>query len=341
MEIVDFPQRSPEWHSWRREGVSASDASIILDRSPYKTVWRLWAEKVGKALPDDLSSNPHVLRGINNEDIGRQIAERVLYSGFLFPVCAQSSTHPFIRASFDGLDDNNRPVEIKCPSQSQWDQVVLRGAESELYQLYYPQVQQQIYVADHHEGVLFVLSPDNNDYRYFVVKRDDQLINEIISAAIEFMEWVDTKKPPPFDKTRDLFVPTDPVVADLWMTHAYQYRSLDYQIKQFENDIKKLVDAKQKVTQELVNLMGDFLHAEAAGVAITRYAVSGSVDYDAVFNQFCPQITESDLDRFRKPPTMRVRSSSTDIAMPRGIIDPDIKDIYLSVLDGPIVSSYF
>ena len=41
MKIVDVTQRSPEWLRWRARGVTASEAAIVLGRSPYKTPWRL------------------------------------------------------------------------------------------------------------------------------------------------------------------------------------------------------------------------------------------------------------------------------------------------------------
>lgn len=53
MKIVNLSQREEDWLDWRRQGVTATDAAILLNRSPYKTRWRLWAEKTG--YPDDLT----------------------------------------------------------------------------------------------------------------------------------------------------------------------------------------------------------------------------------------------------------------------------------------------
>jgi predicted phage-related endonuclease len=52
MQLVDFNQGEDRWHAWRREGVTASDATILMGTHPDKTVWRLWAEKVG-LLPEE------------------------------------------------------------------------------------------------------------------------------------------------------------------------------------------------------------------------------------------------------------------------------------------------
>lgn len=43
MKVIDVSQRSDAWRQWRLQGVSASEAAIVMNRSPYKTPWRLWA----------------------------------------------------------------------------------------------------------------------------------------------------------------------------------------------------------------------------------------------------------------------------------------------------------
>jgi putative phage-type endonuclease len=72
MHVIDLSQRTPEWLAWRAAGVSASDVPTLLGVSPYKTPWRLWAEKTGLLLPQDLSGNPFVQRGIALEDEARR-----------------------------------------------------------------------------------------------------------------------------------------------------------------------------------------------------------------------------------------------------------------------------
>ncbi|MDF5232827.1 YqaJ viral recombinase family protein, partial [Vibrio parahaemolyticus] len=64
MKIVNLSQRSEQWLEWRKGGITATDACILLNRSPYKTEWRLWAEKTGYAREVDLSLNPLVRQGV-------------------------------------------------------------------------------------------------------------------------------------------------------------------------------------------------------------------------------------------------------------------------------------
>ena len=36
MKVVALEQRSPEWQDWRRQGVTASDAAVLLGESSHK-----------------------------------------------------------------------------------------------------------------------------------------------------------------------------------------------------------------------------------------------------------------------------------------------------------------
>ena len=87
MKIIDLKQRTPQWHAWRNAGVTASEAPVLMG-SPYKTPWRLWAEKRGLVLQEDLSGNPHVQRGLREEPIARRRFED-RHGVMLLPICAQ------------------------------------------------------------------------------------------------------------------------------------------------------------------------------------------------------------------------------------------------------------
>ena len=44
MHIINLDQRTDAWKAWRNQGITATDSTVILGASPYKTPWRLWAE---------------------------------------------------------------------------------------------------------------------------------------------------------------------------------------------------------------------------------------------------------------------------------------------------------
>ena len=341
MKIINLPQRSPEWHQWRKGGLSASVAAVILGISPYKTLWRLWAEKTGRAVEEDLSKNPNVMRGFQLEDRARQCCEKVLGEEFLLPVCAESDKNPLILASFDGLTEANIPTELKCPCQKNYQSVVAEGENSDSYKLYYPQVQQQIYVADAPYGWLMFYSPANNgDHRIFKVPRDDILIAHLVSGIEEFWEKVQKDQPPALDPERDLYIPSD-MEADDWIYHATDYRFLDQQIRGMEEKIKELKGKRNIAQKAMQDMLGDFYKAEFAGVSITRFEKQGAIDYERFLCENHPDVDNRSLETYRKDGTTQYRVRVTNKAMPRNIVDMEIQERLSDVDDGEVKSMYF
>ena len=305
MNIIDLSQRTPEWHAWRREGVSASETATILGYSPYKTPWRLWAELTGKVLPEDLSHNPNVQRGIALEDEARADFES-WHGAIVIPMCAESSEHPEIRASFDGIDDEGRPVEIKVPSARTFEDVMALGEESQAYKLYFWQVQVQMYVADAPSAFL-VFYQGPGVFREFEVTRDDVgLQTVIVPALLDFWQSVEDGKEPPLDPERDIYIPQgEDLLA--WTEKAGKYRKVAADKAKLDAQVKKLKAELDGIEEELVAMMGDFLLAEAAGVKVTRFAKRGSVDYKAALAVLQPDLEEAVLEAYRRPPSEEVR----------------------------------
>ena len=72
MKVVDVSQRSDAWRVWRSQGIGASEAAILMGRSPYKTPWRWWAEKTGLVLEPSQDNNPLIRVGIQQEPAALQ-----------------------------------------------------------------------------------------------------------------------------------------------------------------------------------------------------------------------------------------------------------------------------
>lgn len=329
MKIVDIPQRTPEWHQWRNTGVSASEADIVLGLSPYKTRYRLYAEKKGLILPENLDRNPHVRRGIRLEPVARRAFEN-RHNTMLLPVCAQSDEHSFIRASFDGIDDNGIPVEIKAPteanfrdaecsddpetssfiSEEDFRDVQQNRTESKLYKRYYFQIQQQILVANSDRAWLS-LYLNEREYLDIPIPRDDAIINTIIFEARKFWECLKTNTPPERDPGRDIFIPAG-LQLDQWNALASSYHNAEEMILDYKSKIKALEQEQSQVESSILQLMGDFAHAESAGLRVSRYLQQGAIDYRAALHSLIPDFDPSVLDQFRKAPTERSRFTLKD-----------------------------
>jgi putative phage-type endonuclease len=305
MKIIDVVQRTPSWETWRAAGVTASEAAIVLGSSPYKTAWRLWAERTGVCEPADLTGNPVVQRGIALEDEARRGFEE-RHRTLLLPVCGESDQESIIRASFDGLDDNGSPVELKAPHPSTYQKVLKEGVESVPYKLAWVQVQTQLYVAGASQGwLVFHQTPAVS--KDFPVVRDEAFIQEmLVPQCLQFWDAIANRKAPAPDPTRDLYLPTDEALRQ-WTQAASSYRKLTAQRHDLEDSLKALKAQMGEAEGLFVRLMGEYLLAECEGIRVTRYLQSGSVDYPALLAAIAPSLDEATLDRFRRKPSERLK----------------------------------
>ena len=72
--IERLHQNTPEWHRWRRQGIGASDAPVIMGETPFKTPRTLWSIKTGRMREDP--AGPAARRGRELEWFARRAYER-------------------------------------------------------------------------------------------------------------------------------------------------------------------------------------------------------------------------------------------------------------------------
>jgi len=109
-------QQSTEWHKWRRNGIGASESAVVAGLSPYKTAYQLWEEKTGRAA-DNTEMHWGIKRGLELEPKARALFE-LEFGLDMEPICREHPTFPWLRASLDGWNEEERAVlEIKCPGK--------------------------------------------------------------------------------------------------------------------------------------------------------------------------------------------------------------------------------
>lgn len=123
--IHDF-ENEQQWLKGRMNGIGGSDASVTIGRNPYKSNVELYEEKIGKAVPEDISDKPCVIYGNKAEEPIRELFQadhpeyKVDYHEFRI---LQSKKYPFMQASLDGelTDQDGRKgiLEIKTSSINQ------------------------------------------------------------------------------------------------------------------------------------------------------------------------------------------------------------------------------
>lgn len=330
MKIVDFNQKSHDWLTWRSEGVTASDIPVLLGLSKEKTPWMLWAEKVGRINPPDLSQNPHVQRGIRLEDTIRQHAEH-LYGDILLPVCAECDEWHILRASLDGLCSNNIPHEFKAPCESVWEEVNNNREQSETYKLYEAQVQAQCVVSGSKAGRLFFYAGEKLCLE-FEVTLTDKRKSEILKAAKQFHEQVVTRTPPKADPERDWYIPDSQEDMFFWDAYSDAWQSANRKIVALTEQLEAL-KAEQKLIQEkLIYRMGPYMNADVGGVKVSRFEKKGAVDYKKYLEENYPDHDPSDLDKYRRDSQDAARFTSSK---------DELVNIEMGQLETVIKSAYF
>jgi len=169
-------QHTKEWYDFRRQGIGASEASICLDINPWRKKYDLWLEKIG--VKESNITNEAMKRGLQLEGPAREWASREL--GLTFkPVVRKSRTTEFIFASLDGITEDNRAIEIKCP---------MKGLHETIPEHYYAQLQHQLYVIE--SDWMYYCSFDGSTGNILEVKRDDNYIKNLLQAEKTFWNCV-------------------------------------------------------------------------------------------------------------------------------------------------------
>lgn len=317
MNVVNLSQGSDSWLAWRRDGITGTDASVLVGRSPHKTFWRLWAEKSGYCQEVNLSNNPIVRHGLQNEAKARKSYEDA-HNEMLLPLCAEWDDDPLFRASFDGIRLDDVPVELKCPHETTWGHVTRFGINSEPFRLYEPQVQHQMLVTGTDHGILVFWYEGNK--REFVIQRDQNMIDEILARGHELMTMVKNNTPPQKDAEKDIFIPDEAQLRD-WNYHSLEYRHRQARIDVLQAELDSLKGEQILHKEALSNMMGIYRRADCSGVLVTRYVQKGRVNYDKILKSLD---WDGDTAKYQDPPTEKIRVTLTDSAVPKDVIEPDV-----------------
>ena len=308
MKFVPLAQSTPEWLDWRKAGITASDVSCLFDANPYKTQWKLWAEKSGLQVEDDIEGNPYVRRGKTFEHLLREHVVSTRKVGIM-PACIEHDTIPYLRASLDGIDRNRRPWEFKIPSPRNFEEVRKHQLQSEPANRAYLQVQHQLLVTGASEGYLvFGLIDDVGrvakvtDYILLIVAADPVVHHAILDRTQEFMRRLAERDEPPKDPDRDLFAPQSPENAVRWQEAAAKMLPLLSLKAALKAQISKVEQELEDASRPILDVLGSNKVGEFAGLRAIRVDRSGSIDWTAFVKAkgFDPS-DDTIVGPFRKP----------------------------------------
>ena len=308
MKVLSLEQGTPEWHAWRNAGVSASDISVVFGQSPYSTKWKLWAEKSGLRIPDDLERNPYVRRAKRFEHMLRETVARDRKIGLL-PMCVEHSEFPFLRASLDAADGAKRPWEFKIPSEGNFELVKKERERSVQARQYNLQVQQQILCTGASEGFLVFGRIDERgpvprvaEYVVLPVAADPVVQEQIVREAAAFHDMVVKGVPPEKDPERDVFAPDTEEDADIWADNAAVIVPLLHEKAELQKRIDEIETQIGVAAEPIKTILDNNKAGEFAGLRIIRVARTGSVHWEAMVKSLgVDPKDEEKVGPFRKP----------------------------------------
>lgn len=188
---LNLEQRSEDWLEWRKSGIGASEASVIMGSLPFdfEDILELWKKKVGLPVAE-FQMNEAIQKGIDLED--EALEKFTAATGIkMEPKCFTHPEHTFLRASLDGIDKKlKQGVEIKCPSATKY----YTAKKGIVIPYYYTQVQQQMACTGLKE-IFYWVYREKEGGVLIKVPRNDEYIAELIRRATIFWNMVEEKIP--------------------------------------------------------------------------------------------------------------------------------------------------
>lgn len=265
----------------RRTFIGGSDAPVILGVSNWKTPYDLWQEKVGLVEPDDLSDNEKVHFGnVLEEIVAREFSERRGFKVRRVNDRINSKAHPFLVAQIDRRIVGGGILECKTTDAAMKD----HWGEEMTDQIpipYWTQVQHQMMVTGEQFAYVAVLI-GGNTFRTYLVKRDEEFIENLVAAERAFYRNMETATPPApmaYEEAAKMWkrAPALPVFGDeRFILLAEEYGKITGQIKELQ---EKADAIKLEFTNELQD-KGDTLIVD--GKTVATWKASNTVDEEKI-----------------------------------------------------------
>ena len=178
MELINIQQYSPEWFEIRSKRMTASHAQAILANGKgLKTYIREMMSDYYSNMEIESFSNKHTERGLELEPIAKSIYE--LESGNDVRDIGFVVLDDYVGCSPDGLVGEDGLVEIKCPSNKVYFDLLL---DNKIDPKYYAQMQMQMYVCNRKWCDYVVYNPNYN--RSIIIIRVEQDEETIVNLQI-------------------------------------------------------------------------------------------------------------------------------------------------------------
>lgn len=274
-QIFDVEQGTDDWHKLRKDKITATDASVIMGVSQWKTPLQLWNHKTGDLPPEEPSEAAK--RGLRLEPIVRDLYSQKTGCTY-HPI---NVGNKWQWASLDGYcPEREEIIEIKCPNKDDH----LMAKNGLVPDHYWPQVQHQMLIMG--LKTLTYLSYDEKTLEIVHVKKDEEYCRILWEKELDFLYLV-REKIAPKRTHKDITQRKD---ADYMFAVASWQRA--------NEDLKRAKDTEEKARAELLEVCHEE-SCEGFGVKCVQVERVGNIDYSNI-----PELKGVDLEKHRKPSTM-------------------------------------
>lgn len=265
-------QGSDSWKLFRRSGLGASDANIIMGHGFKRSVHDLWLDKVG--LGQEVEVNDRMQRGITLEPYAREWAEREFCISFP-PIVRKHRTIDYMFASSDGYnEENNVLIEIKtCEKLHETIPDYYIPQMTHLYEVFKP-------------AQMFYISYDGTSGKIIEFKPDEQYLEKLLLKEQEFWYKVSNFTEPELSE-KDYVVRSD---------DEYRMNLNDYLL--CEEKVKFWEELKIKAKEKLLSMTDT--NTICNGVKISQIVRKGTVDHKKLYSEF--GIDQDKVLEHTKPP---------------------------------------
>ena len=183
VKTANLPRK--EWLNWRTSGIGGSDVSIIFGLNKFRSVYQLWLEKTGQVIPveeeNDYTHFGTILEPIVKAEFTRRTGLEIRSRNAIL----QSEEYPFMLADLDGvIYENGEMCIFEAKTASTYKKEIWEEGVPVEYQL---QIQHYMAVTGAKKTYIAALV-GGNQFFYYEVFRDEELINIIIQVEKEFWQ---------------------------------------------------------------------------------------------------------------------------------------------------------
>ena len=252
----------------RRNYIGGSDVGVIMGVNPYKSRYTLWAEKVGLIEPEKIDDKEAVWWGRMTEElIAKRFCEKTGKKVQRSTMAYGIRELPFLRGHVDRLV-MKESAGLECKSTDSWR---FNYEDGEVPPWHYWQC--VFYMATTGRKRWYLATHQGNSKFYnIVILRNEQQIDEMLDACVEFWKLVENGTPPEIDDSESTAETLERMYPE---ENAGKIVNLEPQedtliaLLELQSQEKNLKNLKTKYQNEIKALMGDAERGETSQFTVT------------------------------------------------------------------------